>query len=180
MMSFTETPIPGAWVVDLHPREDERGFFVRAWDGAEYRDRGIDPTVAQINMSHSSRAGTFRGFHLQEPPHAETKTMRCVSGATYNVIVDMRPESVAYKTWFGVHLTPENMKMLCVPEGVANGFLVMEDDARVFYQVSRPYHPDAVERGVRFDDPSIGIEWPIPVTLVSEKDGAWPLIETDN
>ena len=114
-MKFSKTPISGAWLVDLEPIHDDRGFFARAWDESEFVDHGIDPTIAQVNLSHSEQAGTFRGFHWQEPPHAETKVIRCVAGSVFNAIVDMRPTSPTFRSWFGAELTDENLRMLCVP-----------------------------------------------------------------
>ena len=172
-MIFTEMPLAGAFVIDLERIEDERGFFARAWAEDELRDHGLDPTVAQTNMSQTLRAGTFRGFHWQDPPHAEAKTVRCISGSVFNAIIDMRPESDTYREWFGVELSADNLRMLFIPEQFANGFLILEDDTTLLYNVSRPYGGGA-EQGVRWDDPTIGIDFPISVTHVSEKDRAWP------
>lgn len=172
-MIFTETPLAGAFVIDLERIEDERGFFARAWAADELLDHGLDPTVAQTNMSRTLRAGTFRGFHWQDPPHAEAKTVRCITGSVFNVIIDMRPDSNTFRHWFGAELSADNLRMLFVPEQFANGFLILEDDTTLLYNVSRPYG-GGVEQGVRWDDPTIGVDFPISVVHVSEKDRAWP------
>lgn len=172
-MIFTETPLAGAFVIDMEKIEDDRGFFARAWAVDEFEAHGIDTTVAQTNMSRTLRAGTFRGFHWQDPPHGEAKTVRCISGSVHNVIIDMRPDSPTYKQWFGVTLSADNLRMLFIPEQFANGFLILEDDTTLLYNVSRPYGPGN-EHGIRWDDPSIGVEWPRAVEHVSDKDEAWP------
>ena len=172
-MIFTETPLAGAFVIDLEKIEDDRGFFARAWAADEFEAHGIDATVAQTNMSRTLKAGTFRGFHWQDPPYGEAKTVRCISGAVHNVIIDMRPDSPTYKQWFGVTLSADNLRMLFIPEQFANGFLILEDDTTLLYNVSRPYGPGN-EHGIRWDDPSIGVEWPRAVEHVSDKDEAWP------
>lgn len=175
-MKFTPTPIDGAVVIDLDRMVDERGFFARAWDLAEFSAAGIDPHVEQMNMSTTVEAGTFRGFHWNPAPHGEAKTVRCIAGSVFDVIVDMRPESPTLHRWFGVELTADNLRMLHIPEGVANGFLITADDTTVLYTTNRAYVPGA-ERGARFDDPLIGVEWPIAVTKVSQKDRAWPPVD---
>lgn len=172
-MIFTETHLAGAFVIDLEKIEDDRGFFARAWAADEFEAHGIDATVAQTNMSRTLKAGTFRGFHWQDPPYGEAKTVRCISGAVHNVIIDMRPDSPTYRQWFGVDLTADNLRMLFIPEQFANGFLIMEDDTTLLYNVSRPYGPGN-EHGIRWDDPTIGVQWPRAVEHVSDKDRAWP------
>ncbi len=172
-MIFTETPLAGAFVIDLEKIEDDRGFFARAWATDEFEAHGIDATVAQTNMSRTLKAGTFRGFHWQDPPYGEAKTVRCISGAVHNVIIDMRPDSPTHRQWFGVDLTADNLRMLFIPEQFANGFLIMEDDTTLLYNVSRPYGPGN-EHGIRWDDPTIGVQWPRAVEHVSDKDRAWP------
>jgi dTDP-4-dehydrorhamnose 3,5-epimerase len=172
-MIFTETPLAGAFVIEMEKIEDDRGFFARAWAQDEFEAHGIDATVAQTNMSRTLKAGTFRGFHWQDPPHGEAKTVRCISGAVHNVIIDMRPDSPTYRQWFGVDLTADNLRMLFIPEQFANGFLITEDNTTLLYNVSRPYGPGN-EHGVRWDDPTIGVEWPRAVEHVSDKDAAWP------
>lgn len=172
-MRFTETSLPGAWVIDLEPIEDERGFFARAWAEDAYVEHGLDPTIAQTNMSMTRRAGTFRGFHWQDPPFGEAKSVRCTAGAVFNVIIDMRPDSDTFRHWFGVELTPANGRMLYIPEQFANGFLILDDHSTLLYNVSRAYRPGN-EKGIRWDDPAIGVKFPRPIEHVSEKDTAWP------
>ncbi len=172
-MRFTETPLVGAFVIDLDPIEDSRGFFARAWSAEEFVEHGLDPTIAQTNMSRTRRAGTFRGFHWQDPPHGEAKTVRCISGRVFNAIIDMRPDSATYRRWYGVELSAENGRMLYIPAQFANGFLILDDNTTLLYNVSRPYGAGN-ERGIRWDDPAFDIAWPIAVTEVSDKDRSWP------
>jgi dTDP-4-dehydrorhamnose 3,5-epimerase len=173
-MQFTETALAGAFVIDLERREDERGFFARAWCEEEFAAHGLDTRVSQCNVSFNERRGTLRGLHYQVPPHAEVKVVRCTRGAVYDVIVDLRPDSGTYTRWIGVELTAENRRQLYVPEGFAHGYLTLEDGTETYYQVSAPYAPDA-ERGARWDDPAFGIEWPdAGELLISEKDRGWP------
>ncbi|NNK91317.1 MAG: dTDP-4-dehydrorhamnose 3,5-epimerase family protein [Acidimicrobiia bacterium] len=171
-MRFNETPLRGAYSIELEPIGDERGFFAQAWVRGAFLDHGLDPTIEQMNLSRTARAGTFRGFHWQDPPFGEVKTVRCVAGAVFNVIIDMRPDSATYRQWFGTELSADNLRMLYIPERFANGFLILEDDTTLLYNVSRPYEAGH-ERGIRYDDPAIGVEYPIDVTTVSDKDAAW-------
>jgi dTDP-4-dehydrorhamnose 3,5-epimerase len=176
-MRFAETELPGAFVIDLERREDERGFFARAWCERELAEHGLDTRVSQCNLAFNERRGTLRGLHYQVAPHAEVKLVRCTRGAVYDVIVDLRPESATYTRWIGVELTEDNRRMLYVPEGFAHGYLTLADATETFYQVSVPYTPDA-ERGARWDDPAFGIEWPQTEGLVmSDKDRSWPDFE---
>ena len=172
-MIFTETPLAGAFVIDLELIEDDRGFFARAWAEDEFVEHGLNPTVAQTNMSKTLAAGTFRGFHWQDPPFGEAKTVRCIAGSVFNCIIDMRPDSTTYQQHFGVELSADNRRMLYIPEQFANGFLITSNDTVLLYNVSRPYGPGN-ENGIRWDDPMIGVKWPIQVEHVSEKDTAWP------
>ena len=174
-MQFVETPLPGAYVIEFEPRGDERGFFGRAYCRTELTEAGLDPHIEQMNLSGSAEAGTFRGFHYQDMPHGEVKIMRCVKGATYNVIVDMRADSPTYLQHFGVELSVENHRALYVPKMFANGILALTDGAESLYSASHGYAPES-ERGVRVDDPKLGIELPIPITVLSDKDQAWPLL----
>ena len=174
-MIFTETPLAGAFVLDLERRGDDRGFFARTFCQHEFTDHGLEPVVAQCNLSWNARAGTLRGMHYQLPPAAETKLVRCTAGAIYDVIVDLREGSPTYLQHFGVELTAENRRALYVPALFAHGYQALTDGAEVIYQVGEFYTPGA-ERGLRHDDPGLGIEWPIAVTDISEKDAAWPLL----
>ena len=174
---FTETELAGAWVIELDRREDARGFFARAWCEDEFSQHGWDTRVVQCNLSHNERRGTVRGMHYQVPPHAEVKVVRCTRGAVYDVIVDLRRESPTYGRWLGVDLSAENGRALYVPEGFAHGYQALEDGTETYYQVSGFYAPGA-ERGLRWNDPALGIEWPLPdEAFLSEKDGTWPDFE---
>lgn len=172
-MKFFETSLKGAFVIDLEKREDERGFFARTWDKDEFEAHGIYRIPVQTNMSFSKKKGTIRGMHYQLAPHQESKVIRCVNGAIYDVIIDLRPDSLTFKKWFGVELSAENHKMLFVPEGFAHGFLTLKDNTEVIYQVSAFYNFES-ERIIRYNDPSFNIKWPIEVTVLSEKDKTNP------
>lgn len=174
-MRYTETALPGAFTVDIEPHRDERGFFARSFDAREAEEHGLRGTVAQANLSHNVRAGTLRGMHYQVAPAPEAKLVRCLRGAIYDVAVDLRPGSPTLHRWVGVELTAENGRALYVPELCAHGFLTLADDTLVHYQVSEFYAP-ATERGLRHDDPAIGVDWPREATTISDKDRVWPLL----
>jgi dTDP-4-dehydrorhamnose 3,5-epimerase len=171
---FHETPLEGAYVIDLEKRGDERGFFARAFCAREFEEAGLCTKFVNTNVSRSATQGTLRGMHFQREPHAEVKLIRCTRGAIYDVIIDLRPDSPTKGQWIGEELTAENHRMLYVPEGFAHGFLTLTPDMEVTYQVSEFYAPEA-EGGVRWDDPAFGIEWPGSVEVLSDKDGSWPL-----
>jgi len=171
---FTETELPGAYVIDLERREDERGFFARTWCANELAEHGLDTRVVQANTSWNPQQGTLRGMHFQRPPNAEVKIVRCTQGAIHDVIIDLREGSPAYKQWIGVDLTSENRRALYIPEGFAHGFQTLVPDCEIHYLVSEFYTPSA-EGGVRWNDPAFGIRWPDDANpLVSPKDAAWP------
>lgn len=172
-MRFDSTPIPGAWLIDLEPRTDERGFFARVWCEVEFAEHGIVEPFVQTNLSYNQRAGTLRGLHYQKPPHGEAKLMRCIAGAIYDVIVDVRPSSPAFGRWFGVELSAANRRMLYVPAGCAHGYQALSDGAETLYSVSAHYARGA-ESGIRWNDPTFGIVWPIPEAILSPKDTTWP------
>lgn len=176
-MKFLETEIEGVLVVDLEPREDERGFFARAFSDDEFSAAGIDMTVRNANATYTRSKGTLRGLHYQLPPGGEQKLIRCTRGAVYSVAVDMRIGSPTHLHHVGVELSASNRRAIYIPEMCAAGALTLTDDAETFYLVSSPHRPD-LERGVRFDDPAIGIGWPVPVSVVSAKDRAWPDLVT--
>jgi dTDP-4-dehydrorhamnose 3,5-epimerase len=171
---FTETELDGAYIVDLEPREDDRGFFARAWCANEFAEHGLSTELVQSNLAFNRRQGTLRGMHFQREPHAEVKLVRCTRGAVYDAIIDLRSGSQTYMRWIGIELTDENRRALYVPEGFAHGYQTLVDDTEIFYQVSEFYSPD-FEDGVRWNDPAFGIRWPDPATpLLSSKDAAWP------
>lgn len=173
-MLFTPTDLKGAFVIDLEPIEDARGFFARAWDERELAEHRLETRIAQCNVSFNRYKGTLRGMHLQDPPHEEVKLIRCVRGSLFDVIIDLSPGSASYKQWTGVELSADNRRMLYVPRGFAHGFQTLEDDTETFYMVSELYMPGA-EAGVRWDDPTFGIEWPLgEPSEISEKDRTWP------
>jgi dTDP-4-dehydrorhamnose 3,5-epimerase len=168
-MKLTETPLAGAFVVDIEQHRDDRGFFGRSFCVDEFQGAGIQLKIAQCNVSFNHRRGTLRGMHFQIPPNAEAKLVRCTRGAIYDVIVDLRPESPTYTHHFAVELTATNHRSLYVPPGFAHGFQTLEDDAEVFYQMSEAYSP-AHERGLRWNDPALAIQWPLPPMVISPKD----------
>jgi dTDP-4-dehydrorhamnose 3,5-epimerase len=171
-MIFTETKLPGVFVIELEKREDARGYFARAWCEKEFSAHKLPPFV-QTNMSLCRQKGTVRGFHYQVAPHGEAKYMRCIAGAIFDVVVDIRPESPTFKQWFGVELTAQNRKAVFVPEGLPHAYQALTDDAEVIYSSSCFYTPGA-ERGLRWNDPAFKIEWPIREAIVSDKDAKWP------
>ena len=173
-MIFHDTEIPGAFEVELERRDDERGFFARAWSAEEFAAHGLSTRLVQANISFNASAGTLRGMHFQRAPHEEAKLVRCTRGALFDAIVDLRPDSPAYKRWIGVELTAENRRALYVPEGCAHGFQTLVDATEIFYLVSEAYAPES-EDGVRWDDPAFGIEWPpAEQRIMSPKDASWP------
>ena len=172
-MIFTETKLSGAYVIDIEKHEDERGFFARSWCEREFEAHGLNPRLVQCNISFNSRKGTMRGMHYQAKPYEEAKLIRCTMGSIYDVIVDFRPDSPGFKQFASVVLTPRNRRMLYVPEGFAHGFLTLEDDTEVFYQMSEFYAPESA-RGFRWNDPSFAIEWPSDIQVVSERDRNYP------
>lgn len=176
-MIFTETKLQGAFILDLEERPDDRGFFARTFCMKEFEAHGLKPTVAQCNLSFNHKAGTLRGMHYQTPPAAETKLVRCTRGAIYDVIIDMRPDSPTYLQHIGVELSEDNRRALYVPELFAHGYQALTDGAEVVYQVGEFYTP-GYERGIRYDDPTFGIEWPMPITVISDKDASWMPFES--
>jgi dTDP-4-dehydrorhamnose 3,5-epimerase len=176
---FSRTPIEGVAVIDLEAREDFRGFFARTFCAKEFEAAGLDPRVDQCNLSFNHQAGTLRGMHFQVAPHPEAKLIRCIRGAIRDVIVDMRPDSPTRLQHVAVELTAANRRSFYVPPYFAHGYQSLEDDTEVLYQVTGAYEPSA-ERGLRCDDPVLGIEWPLPITIISEKDAAWPLLDEDS
>lgn len=172
-MKFTETPLQGAFVIELEPITDERGFFARSWCKKEFEARGLNGNLVQCNVSYNRTKGTLRGMHYQAKPHEEVKLVRCTLGAIYDVIIDLRPMSATFRQWSGVELTAANRKAHYVPEGFAHGFQTLEDDTELFYLMSESYHPESA-RTVRWDDPRIAVTWPLANPIVGEQDRAAP------
>jgi len=173
---FRETGLPGAFIVDLDLRQDGRGFFARSFCQREFAERGLNPVIAQANVAFSKSSGTVRGLHFQAPPAAETKIVRVTQGAILDVIVDLRPESPTYLQHVAVELTAANHRALYVPERFAHGFQVLENNTETTYLMGEFYAPDA-EGGLRYDDPRLGIAWPLPPAEISAKDAAWKLLD---
>jgi dTDP-4-dehydrorhamnose 3,5-epimerase len=176
-MIFTATALRGAYLVDLEPRVDARGFFARAFCQKEFEAHGLKPVIAQVNLAFNHQKGTVRGMHFQFPPAAETKLVRCTRGAILDIIVDLRPESFTYLQHIAVELTEDNHRALYIPERFAHGYQVLQDKTEASYEASEFYTPGS-EGGLRYDDPRLDLKWPLPVTMVSEKDQEWPLLAT--
>ena len=175
-MRFIECAVPGAWTIDPTPHADERGRFMRAWCADEFAAHGIEFVPVQANMGASRRAGTLRGLHYQVQPHPEAKLVRCTRGGVFDVLVDLRPGSATFSRWCGVELTAENGRMLYVPPLCAHGYQTLEDESEIYYLTSAFYAPDAV-RGLRYDDPTVAIRWPLPPVALSDQDSRWPHLE---
>ncbi len=174
-MRFIETPLPGVWVIELEELGDERGWFARTFDDEEFRARGLSPAVVQCNASFNAQRDTLRGMHYQADPHGESKLVRCVRGAIFDVAVDLRPGSSTRCAWHGVELSAENRLALYIPAGLAHGFQTLGADCEVLYQMGARYVPEAA-RGVRWDDPAFAIEWPEPhgERVISARDASYP------
>ncbi len=174
-MKFTETFIKGVWIIEPEPVSDERGFFSRIVCENEFAEHGLPNKWVQQNISFNHKKGTLRGMHYQKGEAAEIKVIRCTCGAIYDAVIDLRKNSLTYGKWTGVELSADNHKMFYIPEGFAHGYLTLTDKAEVTYLVSAFYTPGA-EAGIRYDDPSVKIDWPIQPVIVSEKDKNWPFI----
>jgi dTDP-4-dehydrorhamnose 3,5-epimerase len=170
---FSETSITGAIILDLERREDDRGFFARAFCEDEFRARGLNGRIAQCNLSWNRVKGTLRGLHYQAEPFEETKIVRCTRGAIWDVVIDLRPDSETYRRWAGVELTAENARALYVPTGLAHGFITIQDDTEVLYMMGSPYVAEAAT-GVAWDDPAFAIDWPAEPVLISDRDRMYP------
>lgn len=175
ILIFVPTPLAGAYIVNTTPLRDDRGFFARTFCRGEFVERGLNPDVAQCNVSHNRQRGTLRGLHFQVEPHAEAKVVRCTQGVVWDVIVDLRAGSSTYRKWFGIELSAGLHNALYVPEGFAHGFQTLTEDAEVLYMMSESYYPESA-RGARWDDPAFGIEWPIADPTMSERDRNFPLL----
>ena len=172
-MQFHETSLQGVWRISLAPLRDDRGFFARTFDMEAFAARGLQSRFVQHSISFTAQRGTLRGMHYQRAPHGEVKLITCIAGAVHDVLVDLRPDSPSYRRWQAFRLSAENRDRLYVPEGVAHGFQALQDNSEASYMISVPYAP-ASATGVRFNDPAFGIDWPLPVSVIAEKDLAWP------
>jgi dTDP-4-dehydrorhamnose 3,5-epimerase len=172
-LTFEPTALPGVFVVRAEPQEDARGMFARTFCAEEFRAQGLDPRVAQSSTSSTRRRGTLRGMHWQAAPWGESKLVRCVRGAVFDVAVDLRRDSPSFCRWVAFELTASGGDALYLPQGVAHGYQALQDDVELFYQMSVPYHPEAAQ-GVRWNDPAFGIAWPIPDPLLSARDAGYP------
>ena len=175
-MTFQETKLPGVFEIQLEPLPDARGFFARSWCQKEFESHALNPKVVQCNVSFNTRKGTLRGMHYQGAPNAEAKLVRCTSGSIYDVVIDLRPKSPAFKNWIAAVLTSERHNMIYVPEGCAHGFLTLEDKTEVSYQMSEFYSPE-LSRGVRWDDQAFQIAWPASIEMISDRDRTYPDFE---
>ena len=175
-MIFTETALKGAFLIDIQPHNDNRGFFARAFCQKEFEEHGLKPVIAQANLAFNHQKGTLRGMHFQFPPAAETKVVRCTRGAIVDIIVDLRPESPTYLQHISVELTEDNHRAIYVPERFAHGYQVLADKTETSYQVGEFYTPGC-EGGLMYNDPVLGLTWPLPVSVISEKDQAWKTLE---
>jgi dTDP-4-dehydrorhamnose 3,5-epimerase len=175
-MIFQESKIPGAWIIDILPILDPRGFFAMTWLPEQLRERGMNPALAQCNLAFNHKRGTLRGMHFQHAPHAQAKIIRATRGELLDVIVDLRPDSPTFRQYDAVELTADNHRMLYMPEGIAHGYITLTDDVEAYYHASAPWVP-AAESGVRWNDPAFAIAWPFPPVVISDKDAGWPLLE---
>jgi dTDP-4-dehydrorhamnose 3,5-epimerase len=172
-VNFEELAIPGVLAIEAELAVDERGLFARTFDRGAFAERGLELEVAQASVSFNTHRGTIRGLHLQAPPHEESKLVRCVSGSVFDVVVDLRCESPTQLQWLSVELSAERRNAIYIPQGLAHGFLTLVDACELEYLISVPYEPTAAV-GVRWDDPAVGVEWPFPPTVMSERDAAFP------
>ncbi|MFH1708616.1 MAG: dTDP-4-dehydrorhamnose 3,5-epimerase [Planctomycetota bacterium] len=173
-MKFTPLDLPGAFLVEIEPREDERGFFARTFCREEFAAQGVELTIAQSSLSFNRARGTLRGLHYQAPPHAEAKVVACTAGAAFDVLVDLRRDSPAHRRWVTVELSAANHRMVYIPPGLAHGFMTLAADTTLQYHISVPYHQESA-RGVRWDDPAFGIVWPETPAVISARDADLPL-----
>ena len=172
-MLFVETKLAGAYLVELEPYEDERGFFALSWSEKEFAARGLDSRLVECNVSFNRKKGTLRGMHYQEAPHGQVKLVRCTSGAIFDVIIDLRPSSPTFKQWVGTELSAENHRALYIPKDFAHGFQTLTEDSEILYQMSDPYVPGS-GRGVRWNDSAFGIQWPDGDRIIIERDNEYP------
>jgi dTDP-4-dehydrorhamnose 3,5-epimerase len=172
-MKFNETKLPGVFEIQLEPKSDERGYFARTWCRKEFETHGLSSDIAQCNTSFNLKKGTLRGVHYQQEPNAEIKLVRCTRGSIFDVVLDLRPKSPTFKEWISLVLSSSSQNMIYIPEGCAHGFITLEDNTEVFYQMSESYSAESA-RGVRWDDPAFKIQWPQEVVVISERDRTYP------
>ena len=172
-MIFTATALPEVYLIDIEPIEDQRGFFARTWCQEEFRDYGLDANLTQCNIAFNTHKGTLRGMHFQKDPHAEVKIVRCSRGSAYDVLVDLRSQSPTYKQWLAIEISMFNRRSIYIPQGVAHGYLTLENDTELHYQMSSAYVPEA-SSGIRWDDPVFAIDWPFTPCVISDKDNSYP------
>jgi len=170
---FSPLSLKGSYLIDLERHEDERGFFARSWCSREFEEHGLTGDMKQCNISYNAKRGTVRGMHYQDMPFEEVRLVRCTRGSIYDVIVDLRPQSVTFRKHVGVTLSDEKRDALYVPKGFAHGFITLQDEVEVFYQMSEFYHPECA-RGVRWDDSAFNVRWPIEFQVISERDRTYP------
>jgi dTDP-4-dehydrorhamnose 3,5-epimerase len=177
-MIFHQTDLSGVFIIEPELIADERGFFACAWIASEFEKHGLNANLRQSNIAFNAGRGTIRGMHFQKEPHEEAKLTRCTRGAIYDVAIDLRPDSPTRYRWVAAELTSDNHQMLYIPEGFAHGYQTLTDDAEMFYQVSEYYHPESAA-GVRWDDPAFGINWPLPVSVITDRDANYPLLNPE-
>lgn len=175
-MRFTPLAVHGAFLIELERREDARGFFARSFCEEEFRQHGLDPVIHQCNVSWNRLRGTLRGIHFQRDPHPEAKLVRCTRGAAFDIVVDLRRDSPSWRRWAPVELTADGRNAVYIPAGCGHGFQTLADDTELFYQMSESYYPE-LAGGIHWNDPAIGIAWPIVPPIVSERDDAWPNVQ---
>lgn len=175
-MIFRETNLKGVFIIEPEIIEDERGFFACSWTADEFEKQGLNPRLVQCNISFNSRSGTVRGMHFQNKPHEEAKLVRCTQGAIYDVAVDLRKDSPTKYRWVGAELSADNHRMFYIPEGFAHGYQTLADSTEIFYQMSEYYHPESAG-GVRWNDPALNLKWPLPLTVIADRDANYPLLD---
>lgn len=175
-LKFTETKLKGSFIIELEKIEDERGFFTRAWDSEIFKNQNLDSKIIQCNISFNKKRGTLRGLHYQASPYEEVKIVRCTRGKVYEVLLDLRKESKTYKEWVSIELEQDDYKILYIPKGFALGFQTLTDNVELFYQMSQKYMAE-YSRGIRYDDPSFNIDWPVNIEVISKRDQSFDLFK---
>ena len=174
-MIFEETSIAGVYIISIEKKEDDRGFFARIWDKEIFKEKGLNPNIVQCSISSNKKKGTWRGFHVQYSPYEEAKIIRCTQGRMFDIVLDLRKDSPSFKRWFSIEISPENHKMLYLPEGCANGFQTLQDNTEAVYEITEVFKPES-SGGVRWDDPEFGIKLPLDISVISKKDLSWDFL----